>query len=334
MPSSSDGENTELLNDNVYKVIKCPLKNLLKNYSQIQPIIEKAVLDINQLVILCYEFVRLFVLNKYINGLQIPNINKQFILDVFKIIGICNDNRGKKTKVENIKYANNKNEIKEFYVKEFRFLHIERISYTNKTFILEQTSRQIAQSIENNIKSGFIKSINKYINCLFKIPISKIIKEEKDKEKKKLLYKNLNAEIRNLKYDLFNNIIEKSDKKYHDWINKNKTLLFPSHIIVSAVYDLEVNPMIFLQHFIYINEQIDNLGFKPHQIIPQRNNIIPKNITLNTYGIIDLIDDKEKNIFNYSKSELLYNGKKHQKHIWSKILKLEKRSIFNNKKYV
>ena len=67
MPSSSDGENTELLNDNVYKVIKCPLKNLLKNYSQIQPIIEKAVLDINQLVILCYEFVRLFVLNKYIN---------------------------------------------------------------------------------------------------------------------------------------------------------------------------------------------------------------------------------------------------------------------------
>jgi len=34
------------------------------------------------------------------------------------------------------------------------------------------------------------------------------------------------------------------------------------------------------------------------------------------------------------KSEIVLHCKKYQKHVWSKILKLEKRSIFNHKDYV
>ena len=35
-------------------------------------------------------------------------------------------------------------------------------------------------------------------------------------------------------------------------------------------------------------------------------------------------------IFNYNKSELVLHANKYQSHIWSKILKLEKRNIFYN----
>ena len=47
-----------------------------------------------------------------------------------------------------------------------------------------------------------------------------------------------------------------------------------------------------------------------------------------------MIDDKKQTIFQYNKSELVLHAKKHQKHIWNKILKLEKNDIFKQKEYV
>ena len=44
----------------IYKIIKCPLKSVIKDkkFNIIQPIIQKAVFDINELVILTYQFIR------------------------------------------------------------------------------------------------------------------------------------------------------------------------------------------------------------------------------------------------------------------------------------
>lgn len=47
-----------------------------------------------------------------------------------------------------------------------------------------------------------------------------------------------------------------------------------------------------------------------------------------------LICANYEELFDYNKSELILNCKKYQKYIWSKILKLEKRSIFNDNKYI
>ena len=44
--------------EKIYKIIKCPLKAVLKNFDIIQPIIENVVIDINQFVILGYQFIR------------------------------------------------------------------------------------------------------------------------------------------------------------------------------------------------------------------------------------------------------------------------------------
>ena len=70
--------------EQVYRIIKCPLKCVLKKYNTLQPIIENAVIDINEIVMLSYQFIRLYLLDKFNNNKELPVINKQFVLDVIK----------------------------------------------------------------------------------------------------------------------------------------------------------------------------------------------------------------------------------------------------------
>ena len=156
---------------------------------------------------------------------KLPKLTKQFVLDVLKIVSITKDKRGKQTKKENIKNNNIKTNIKSFYNNNFSKLTSIKPSYTNKSHILEQQAREMITCIKTNISTHFLEHLYKYINCIFKHPITIEIKKEKDKNIRKELYKQLNKEIRDLKNDLFNNKIEKSDKKYHKWIKNNKKIV-------------------------------------------------------------------------------------------------------------
>lgn len=320
--------------EQVYRIIKCPLKCVLKKYDTLHPIIEKAVMDMNEIVILSYQFIRMYLLNKFNNKQELPTINKQFVLDVIKTISSPNSKRGQKTKEENIKNATGKSDMKQFYNEEFSKLVSAKPSYSNKTHILAITANEMITCINTNISTHFVKHLFKYINCLFKEPKSLEIKKATDKEKRKELYKELNQEIRDLKSDLINNKIENSKEEYHSWIRENKGFLFPNKVNKSVAYDVKCNPEKYIKFSFYINQKIEELGKRPYQVIPQRNNIVPKSITLNSNGIVDLIDDKKQIIFQYNKSELVLHAKKHQKHIWSKIIKLEKNDIFKQKEYV
>ena len=321
-------------NEKVYRVIKCPLKCVLKRYDILQPIIEKAVVDINEIVVLSYQFIRLYLLDKFNNKKELPTINKQFVLDVIKTVSSPNSKRGQKTKEENIKNASGKIDMKRFYREEFSQLVSNQPCYSNKTCIIAITANEIITCINTNISTHFVKHLFKYVNLLFKVPKTIEIKKEKNKEKRKELYKELNQDIRDLKSDLINNKIEVSKPEYHKWIKENKGFLFPTKVNKSVAYDVKANPEKYIKYSFYINKKIEELGKRPYQVIPQRNNIVPKHIVLNTQAIVDLIDDKKRDLFEYNKSELVLHAKKHQKHIWSKILKLEKKNIFKQKEYV
>ena len=318
------------IKEQIYRVIKCPLKSVLKKYDKLQPIIESTVFDINQIVILSYQFIRLFLIHKFNKQQELPKINKQFVLDVIKTVSNAETNRGKKTNPKNIKNISVKSEIKNFYKDVFCDLVNIKPVYTNKTHILEQTAKEIITCINTNISTHFIKYLFKYINCLFKEPKSIEIKKEKDKNKRKELYKQLNQEIRDLKSDIINDKIENSKEEYHKWIKDNKMFLHPKKFTNSIAYDVKANPDKYITYSFYINKKIEEFGKKPYQVIPQRNNNIPKHIVLNTPAIVDIIDDKKQEFFQYKKSELVLHSKKHQSHIWNKILKLEKKNIFNH----
>lgn len=322
------------INEQIYRIIKCPLKSVLKNYDLLHHHIETIVKDINTFVIIGYQFIRLYLLDKFNNKKDFPIINKQFVLDILKTISTSETQRGKSNKDDKIKNKDIKDDIKLFYDNTFFKLVSIKLSYSNKTHILEQTAKEMITCLETNISTHFMKYLFKYINIVFKEPKSNIIKLEKDKEKRKQLYKELNEEIRNLKSDLINNKIVDSKPEYHDWIKNNRIFLYPDKITKSVAYDVKIHPQKYLTHAFYINSKIEELGKKVYQVIPQRNNIVPKNIVLNTSAISDYIGLKCPELFSYSKSEILLNCKKYQKHVWSKILKLEKRSIFHNKDYI
>jgi len=321
-------------NEQVYRIIKCPLKCVLKKYDTLQPIIENTVCEINDIVVLSYQFIRLFLLDKFHHNQEFPKINKQFVLDVIKTVSSPKSKSGQKTKQENIKNASGKLDMKQFYTEHFEHLVTGKLSYTNKSHIVATTANEMITCINTNISTHFVKHLFKYINCLFKYPKSMEIKQEKDKEKRKELYKELNQEIRNLKSDLIQNKIEQSKPEYHQWIRENKSFLFPEKVTKSVAYDVKTKPEKYIKHSFYINQQIEEHGKKPYQVIPQRSNIVPKHIVLNTPAIVDMIDDKKQTIFQYNKSELVLHAKKHQSHIWSKILRLEKKDIFKQKNYV
>ena len=74
--------------DNSFQVIKCPLKAVLKQYQIIQPIIEKTVIEMNQIVILGYQFIKLFMIDAYEQDKDhnLPVLNKQLI---YILITVC-----------------------------------------------------------------------------------------------------------------------------------------------------------------------------------------------------------------------------------------------------
>jgi len=203
------------INQNVFRIIKCPLKCILKEYDKLHPIIDNCVKDINQFVIIGYQFIRLYLLDKYNKNEDLPIVDKQFILDVLKTIGKSETNRGKQKSEEKIINKDTKDNLKLFYDEVFSKIVSEKLSYTNKTHILEQTSKEMITCLETNISTHFVKHLFKYINCIFKEPKTKIIKQEKDKDKRKESYKELNEDLRNLKSDLINNKIKDSKEEYH-----------------------------------------------------------------------------------------------------------------------
>ena len=320
--------------EQIYRTIKCPLKSVLKEYDTLQPIIEQCVKDINEIIILACQFIRLYLLDKFSNNKELPLINKQFILDVLKTVSTTETNKGKQKTENKIKNKSVKDDIKLFYKNTFYKLVNKTLSYSNKTFILDKMADEMLRCIETNISTHFLKHLYKYINIKFKKPKSEEIKKEKDKTKRKELYRELNADIRNLKSDIINRQILDSKEEYHQWIKDNINLILPNKFTKSIPYDIKANPEKYIKYSMYINNEVEKLGGKPYAFVPQRNNIILKNIVLNTSGISDLIGSHLDKFFSYPKSKITLNCKKYQSHVWSKILKIEKRSIFNNSEYV
>ena len=91
------------------------------------------------------------------------------------------------------------------------------------------------------------------------------------------MYKELNEEIRNLNSDFHNKVFD-SKEEYLNWIHKNFKYLYPDKIIKSIACDVKIHPETYLIHSFFINSKIEGLDKQTFQIIPQRNNIVPKNI--------------------------------------------------------
>jgi len=219
----------------------------------------------------------------------------------------------------------------------------EVLYYDKMSYILAYEAIDMITNINNNIQEHFIKHLNKYVNLSFDLKgqrnnIDKITKDKVErKEQKKQLYDEFNK----IKNDLIScNNEFTSNIKYHDWIIENKKYIIPNKNTFdknNILYDIKSNTQDYLKSFMYIGimiEKIYNMEDKNNHMIrlfnvlPLRTNIIPKNIVLDTCGLIqNLLGDEPT-------AQYLKNYKKDDNQIllWNKLFKLNKKS-FNKNKY-
>ena len=291
-----------------YKTFKIPLKTILLNRDTIQPVINHLVFEMNDLVIHTYQFIRLYVLDKYTKNQPLPTIDETFILYCIKTLGY-RDNRGKKGKDTELLEV-----LDVFYKTEYQpLLNHEKTNLKNTTFLLPYLATQIHTSLHNNFQEHFIQHFLRFIN-----KTTNQITEDKS-----ILFQFKNKCLS----------LEETDIIFDDWKNIHLPNILPSEIKKSIHYDIKVRPFEYLKGMLYMNSILEKQESKLFQPLPLRNNIIPKHIILDTASIINLFcPEKDKDGNKTKKGELLSNVKDNQNEIWCNFLDM-KNKIFKNKYY-
>jgi hypothetical protein len=291
-----------------YKTFKIPLKTILLNRDTTQPVINHLVFEMNDLVIHTYQFIRLYVLDKYTKNQPLPTIDETFILYCIKTLG-TRDNRGKKGKDTELLEL-----LDAFYKIEYQpLLNHEKTNLKNTTFLLPYLATQIHTSLHNNFQEHFIQHFLRFIN-----KTTNQITEDK-------------ATLFQFKNKCLS--LEETDVMFDDWKNTHLSNILPTEIKKSIHYDIKVRPFYYLKGMLYMNSVLEKQENKLFQPLPLRNNIIPKHIILDTASIINLFcPEKDKEGNKTKKGELLSNVKENQNEIWCNFLDL-KNKIFKNKYY-
>ena len=299
-----------------YRTMRCSLKSVSKDDFNMNKLSD-AMIRTNKIIIHTYQFMRLWILNKYHSKLVIPIINEDLIRMVFK--SLVKDSQGPKPKGTNLVYYN---EFTEFYNNTYKLLNYgTKIDGVNLSQILNYTATDILTNIENNIKLHFIKYVKKFVNSSFKKANNEIL-EKCEKGMKTMTRKELNKDLYEIKEDLLNNTL-KCNKKYHEWINTHKINIFPTNYINSYEFDIKNEPQKYMKGMIYMCIELEKLEVKSFQFFPLRTDIVGKYIPIDTKSLIELFVDENKNEY--------LTDIEHKKHeLWDKLFKL---SIFKQKEY-
>ena len=286
-----------------YTTIKTTLKSVLRNHTEVQPVITNLVFEMNDLMIHSYQFIRLYVLKCYNNRQQFPEINEKFILYCIKALGE-KTNSGRKEKDTSILET-----LQEFYDTEYQpLLNHQKTQLKNKSNMLPYLATQLHTSLSNNTQERFIQHFLRFINKT----TTKITEDNATlfKFKKQLLDCN-----------------EETEPMFDDWKRTHLQNILPKNIKKSVHYDVKVSPFDYLKGMLYMNAVLEKEEHKLFQPLPLRNNIIPKHIILDTACIVNLFSLEGK-----TKTELFKAIKENQHDVWNNLLNLQHKT-FKSKYY-
>jgi hypothetical protein len=321
----------ESINPNLMVVTKCPLKNIIKNKDYLQTI-NNNVIKVNKITIQVYQFLNLYLIHKYDRKEDFPFIDITFIKHIIKTITTKKDNRGSKTNESSETILT---ELKNFYNTEYKNKCITSEDIPDATklnYIMAYECIDILTCIENNIKEHFMDYVNKFVNVSFSskgviktINENKKLTDDEKKEQKKQFY----IELRKIKNDLLKLTDNyESDKKHHKWLNIHRKNIIRKDKFSkdSVVYDIVVNPQDYLKSMYYINKCLEYYNktaeypAKLYQVIPQRTNIIPKYITLDTCSLVDLF-------ITEGTAEYLKKITQYQEQLWKNIFRTQRKEF-------
>lgn len=307
-----------------YRTTKCAFRSISNN-NEVTSRIFDAMFRTHLIVIHTYQFLRLWILDKYHSNSVIPLIDKELIKMAFKAL-MKPPKQGRPPADDNsLLYKN----FLIFHENNYKELGLHtKLDGINLSQILSYMAIDMVTNIENNIKLKFIQYVKRFVNSSFKKQNSDILDQLEGKEKKKMR-KTLNNDLYNIKEDLFNRTL-KSDNKYHEWINTHHPHIFPKEFTDSYEFDVQHNPQNYIKCMIYMCLQIEKSGTKLFQFFPLRNNIIPKYIPIDTTTLVDLLVDEGKKDYKKNIGNI-------KDQIWRDHFNLDymvkKSSIFNQPNY-
>ena len=281
-----------------YKCIKLPINSILNNNEESQNIfntIQDAVYRTNYITTKTSLLLRLWCLDKYHNGIDIPFINENTIKMCMKSLILASS--GPKPKNNNLLLLN-----------EFKNLHNFTLEDgVNLSSILDYYAITILTSIETNIKMHFFDYVNRFINSYFKV----FYKDEiTNKEFKKQLFKDLYV----VKNDILNGTL-KANVKFHNWINEYRFKIVPEEFEINYYYDVKATPQKYLKYMIFMNIELEKIEGKMYQFFPLQSSIIPRHIQIDTKSVIELLVDK-------GKKEYLDNIEVNKEFLWDKFFNI------------
>jgi hypothetical protein len=281
-----------------YKCIKLPITSILNNNEESQKIfnsIQDAVYRTNYITTKTSLLLRLWCLDKFHNGIDIPLINENTIKMCMKSLILPSS--GPKPKNNNLLLLN-----------EFKNLHNFTLEDgVNLSSILDYYAITILTSIETNIKMQFFDYVNRFINSYFKV----LYKDDiTNKDFKKQLFKDLYV----VKNDILNGSL-KSNVKFHNWINEYRYKIVPEEFEVSYYYDVKATPQKYLKYMIFMNIELEKIEGKMYQFFPLQSSVIPNHIQMDTKSIIELLVEKEK-------KQYLDNIELNKEFLWDKYFNI------------
>jgi hypothetical protein len=287
-----------------FKTIKTTLKSVLLKHSEVQQIITNLVLEMNDLVIHTYQFIRLYILYCFHNNLPFPIFDDKFTFVKYciKTLG-TKSNSGRKSKDTQLLDT-----LQEFYTKEYQpLLNYNKISLVNKSHLIDIIAEQIQVCISTNIQEHFIQHFLRFINKT----TNEITQDKK--------------ELFELKHQLL--MLEETNEKFDEWKNTHLEYILPKNIKKSIYYDVKGRQFDYLKGMLYMNSILEIQENKLFQPLPLRNNIIPKNVKFDSACIAELFcPESEK------KGEVLKKITNYQNILWSSLLNMKHR-LFKNKHY-
>ena len=305
-------------NPEKYRCLKVPITAILHKDNDIakrnMAILQDAISRANKITSKSYMLLRLWVLHKYHNGMDIPEITTDTISMAMK--SVMKPSSGPKPKGNN-----------NLLLQEFQTLYDFSLEDgKNLSAILDYYATTMLTSITNNIKIHFFDYVNRFINSYFKA----IYKEEITN---KLFKKQLFKELRVVKNDILNNTLL-CDEKYHTWIKENRYKIVPEEYDTSYYYDVCCEPYKYLKHMIFMCLELEALEAKAFQFFPIQTNAIPRHIQIDTKAMVELFVDtksdeklmeickfpeKDGKILNSTSNNLMYCLEDNKEFIWDAL---------------
>ena len=267
-----------------YRCLKLPITSILindteknkdiKDIKENMDILENAIIRTNSITTKTYFLLRLWILHKYHNNLEIPVISEDTISICMKSIMLPSS--GQKPKGNNA-----------ILLDEFKNLHNFTLENGNNlSSILDYYKTTMLTSIENNIKIHFFDYIKRFVNSYFKHLYQEQIE---NKQFKKQLYKEINL----VKNDIINNTLT-CDEKYHNWLKENRYKIVPENFENNYYYDIKITPYKYLKNMIFMCLELEKIERKSFQFFPIQTNAIPRHIQIDTKALVELYIDTEK----------------------------------------